>query len=768
MREFPELVYGQSQAHAYMWMEQESPEIFRAIRKRVRQKRWEITGGMWSESDTNVPGGESLVRQFLYGKRYFMKKFGVDVKVGWLPDTFGYNWNMPQILKKAGCDYFVGTKLNSNDTNRFPHVVFWWQAPDGSRVLAYHPVKGYGGEVTQRGLSRHMGEHLRRSGLTNFMELYGRGDHGGGPSREDLQEARRLAESPAFPRVKHGTALEWLKEHESIPDLPVWNDEMYLEYHRGTYTTQSNNKKGNRRSEVLMHAAETFSSWAHVEGYAKYPIRKLNKTWQTILFNQFHDILPGSSIPEVYVDSAKDYAEIFKSGELVLSKALKAISARVNTEGEGTPVVVFNPLSWMRTDLVEIDAPSRLRKRGKALCALDAGGRRAPVQVIGKSGGKIRLLFVAESVPSMGYKVFWLQPCEPGVYADAPSASTAGMENGFFRLTFDQETGSCSSIFDKRNNREVLDGKGLGFDLQVFADDGNAWDILLRYKQNPLGLDPGAKIELVEQGPVRSVVRATRTMGSSTMQRNYILYRDIPRVDCVMDVDWHPKHVLLKAAFPLSITAPRATYEIPYAIIERSTGEETPFEAAKFEACAQKWVDVTRDGYGVSLLNNPKYGHDIKGNLMRITLLRAPTSPDPEADMGRHNFSIALYPHAGDWRAAETVRRAYEFNHPLLARLENQHAGALSAEMGFAGISPGNVILSAVKKAEDSDELVLRWYEAHGESVDAQVTLPKEANAACETDLLEREINGSQVTLSGRALTLATGPYEIKTVRVRF
>jgi len=255
-------------------------------------------------------------------------------------------------------------------------------------------------------------------------------------------------------------------------------------------------------------------------------------------------------------------------------------------------------------------------------------------------------------------------------------------------------------------------------------------------------------------------------MGSSTLQRDYILYRDLARIDCVMDVDWHPKHVLLKAAFPLSVTAPRATYEIPYAIIQRSTGEETPYEAAKFEACAQNWVDVTQGDYGVSLLNNPKYGHDVKGNLMRITLLRAPTSPDPEADMGRHNFAVSLYPHAGDWRTAETVRRAYEFNNPLVPRLEEEHPGPLPGAMSFLSVSPNNLILSAVKKAEDSGDLVLRWYDAHGEGAVAKVTLPRAAKAACETDLLEREINGSQAELAGRTVTLFTGPHEIKTVRV--
>jgi alpha-mannosidase len=768
MEKFPGFVYAQSQAQAYKWMEEYHPQIFEAIHKRVKEGRWEIVGGMWAETDANIPNGESFARQLLYGKRYFMHKFGVEPTVGWLPDTFGFNWNLPQILKKAGCPYFLTTKINWNDTTRFPHVVFWWQAPDGSRVLAYQPVAGYGESVEREALARMLSQHFKRTGLKDVLVLYGRGDHGGGPNPAELEEAKALQANPCYPGVALGSALDWFTKQEKVADLPVWDSELYLEYHRGTYTSQAKTKRNNRQSEILMNAAELFCSWAHLAGLDDYPLESLNAAWEKILMNQFHDILPGSSIPQVYVDSRVDYDQVFSLAQNALQSSLEALAQRIDTSDAGEhALVLFNPLSWDRTDLVEAEVPAEVVPDVDSLCAADANGSHTPVQVIGRSGERVRILFVAESVPAMGYKWYRLERCTSTDHARGiPLASEAGMENDYFQVAFDPRTGACSHIYDKKRKREVLDGKGHGFELQAFGDDGNNWDIHLNFRDMPIALDKGARMEVVETGPVRTVVRVTRKLGPSTLHQDYILYRNLGRIDCAFDVNWHSKHTLLKCAFPLSVRAAKATYEIPYAVIERSTGEETPEEAAKFEACAQRWVDVSGGGYGVSLLNNPKYGHDIKGNLMRITLLRGPTDPDPECDMGEHRFSIALYPHAGDWRQAQTVRRGYEFNYPMLAVVEPAHRGQLPAEMSLFRVEPESIVLSAVKKAEDSDELVLRWYEIDGKRTTASITLPKEAKAACETDLLEREIGPAN--LSRKTLSLETGPYEIKTVRVRF
>jgi len=768
MDKFPGFVYAQSQAQAYRWMEEYQPQIFEAIRSRVKEGRWEIVGGMWAETDANVPCGESFVRQLLYGKRYFMHKFGIEPTVGWLPDTFGFNWNLPQILKKAGCPYFLTTKINWNDTTRFPHVLFWWQGPDGSRVLTYQPVCGYGESVRRDVLARNLSEHYRRTGLKDILILYGRGDHGGGPAPAELEEAADLAANPRYPQVVLGTAAEWFKAQETAANLPTWNSELYLEYHRGTYTSQARTKRNNRRSEVLMNAAELFCSWAHIRGWDEYPLNDLNAAWEKILMNQFHDVLPGSSIPRVYFEAQDDYQQAFSLAEGALHCALKAIARRIDTSGMGeATLVALNPLSWDRTDLVEVEVPAEAVPAGPAICAVDSNGAHTPVQVIAQSKASKRIIFVAESVPAVGYKLYHLEQCPAAGHARGiPLATEAGMENDYFHIAFDPDTGACSRIYDKKHKREVLDGRGLGFDLQTFGDDGNNWDIHLNFRDRPIPLDRGVEVQVIETGPVRTIVRVTRQLRPSTFKQDYVLYRNLPRIDCLFNVDWHSKHTLLKCAFPLSIQAPKATYEIPYAVIERSTGEETPEEAAKFEACAQRWADISADGYGVSLLNNPKYGHDIKGNLMRITLLRCPTSPDPDCDVGWHRFSISLYPHAGDWRQAETVRRGYEFNYPMLVLLEPAHPGELPGQISFLRIEPANVVLSAVKKAEDSDELVLRWYEIHGERAAATITLPKDAKSACETDLLERETH--PVRIADRTLTLETGPFEIKTVRVRF
>lgn len=763
MKDYPDLVYAQSQAAAYLWMQERYPEIFEGIRKAVSEGRWEIVGGMWAESDGNIPSGESFVRQLLYGKRYFLKNFGLDVKVGWLPDTFGFNWNLPQIFRKAGLDYFLTTKLNSNEVTRLPHAVFWWEAPDGSRVLAYHPVIGYGGGIEAPRLLNSLSRFEELDGLKDMLYLYGVGDHGGGPSREMLDSAKGLGNSDMFPSLAHGTALDWFRKAQASGDLTTWKSELYFEHHRGTYTSQANQKRGNRESENLLQQAELFSTWANLMG-RPYPAEELAEAWRLTLFNQFHDILPGSSIHQVYVDSAKDYARIRQLAEGALESALKRIAGSVDTAAmQGQPVVVFNPLCWKRDDLVEIEAPFK----SQCFSIQDESGRTMPWQMTAEG----KLLFLPRDVPSMGYRVFWISPSRRAPrFASKLRANSPTLENEWFRLRLDENSGFCSSIVDKRGNRELLIRRGQGFQLQAFQDEGDAWDILADYKQHPIELSPGAEIEVLEQGPLRACVSVKRRLGNSSIEQRLMLYRHVPRIDCLMNADWRETHVLLKAAFPLRIKSDSASYEIAYATIERSTLEDTPARKAQFEVSAQKWADVSGRDSGVSLLNNCKYGYDIKampeakGTMMRISLLRSPTSPDPQADKHDHTFTISLYPHAGDWRKANTVHRAWELNMPLAARVEPRHRGRLKPSGSFLAVSPKNVIVTVVKKAEDSQEVILRWYEAEGKDSIARIRLSAPVKEARETDLLEKPL--AKVQISGGALVVPTGHYEIKTVKV--
>ena len=778
MQRNPEFTYTQSQAAAYAWVEEKYPALFEEIKERVKQGRWEIVGGMWVEPDLNLPDGESLVRQFLVGKRYFREKFGVDVRTGWNPDTFGYNWQMPQICRKSGIDFFVTTKLARNDTNRFPYRLFWWQAPDGSRVLTYFPnMVGEGANPP------YMMETLMAigppSGAKEVMYLYGVGDHGGGPTQENIDGARRLQQEKLFPNLKFGSAqpyLDGLLEKSRELNIPVWNDELYFEYHRGVYTTQARTKLGNRKSEVLLLNAEKFSSLAQLFGQP-YPQPDLNEAWKTLLFNQFHDILPGSSIAPVYVDNARDYRQIGRVGGDVLEDSLAHLAARIKTAGPGIALVVFNPLAWERTEVVEAEV--QLPGVAAAFHVTDEGGRPALHQVVEREGrlNRVKFVFVAAGVPSLGYKTFRVIPARfvaPPGKALPPTplkvdAQALTLENEYVKLKVGPASGLIESLYDKTNGREVLDQTRRGNLLQTFVDKPKAWDawnLDADYEDQKWDLATADAVEVVETGPVRATVRVIKHFHNSRFVQDLVLYPKMARVDCNMEVDWHEKHILLKAAFPVSVSSRTATYEIPFGAIGRPTTRETSLERAKFEVPALRWADLSDAHYGVSILNESKYGYDTKGNVIRLSLLRSTAWPDPHADEGVHHFTYAIYPHPGSWEQAKTARRAYELNYPLLVRVEPHHGGELPASNSFVAIDSPSAYLTAMKKAEDDGSIILRFYKLGGDAEQVTVTLPKAVAEAVETDLMEREI--SPLAVQGTRVSVPVKPYEIKTVRVKF
>jgi alpha-mannosidase len=758
MKDYPEFIFAQSQAQTYLWMEQHAPEIFEEIRQRIADGRWEIVGGMWAEPDCNLPSGESLVRQTVYGKRYFLQKFGVDVKLGWNPDSFGYAWSMPQIYKKCGVDAFLTTKIGWNEVTRFPYHAFWWEGPDGSRIFSYFPISGVGGGLSVREMIHDMGEFKRETGLHFTLRLYGVGDHGGGPSRQNLEEAKAAAALPVFPRVQHARAHDFIDKLVPARDHPVWRDELYLEHHRGVQTTHARNKRANRRAERELHEAELFCSWASMIG-KQYPKARLAEAWRLTLFNQFHDILPGSSINEVYIDSAEDYRQLFRLTEAVTGSALRTIERSANTRGRGAPVAVFNSLSWKRDGLCEVPLTAAQVKRGARV--LDSQGREIPSQVTADS----TLVFMARKVPAMGFAVYRVVDGAPrSAYRTGVSARDHVIENRFIRAEIDPRTGWLTSIFDKRNRREVL--AGTGNQLQVFEDPENAWEVPWHFWKRPVALDEACTIELIEAGPVRAVMRVTRTMGESVFRQDITVCERTPRLDVRMKVEWRAKHKLLKVAFPVSVDPGTATYEIPYAAIERTTKPKTRTEKAKFEVPAQMWADLSHRGFGVSLMNDCKYGYDIHDNVMRLSLLRASTDPDPHADEGHHEFTYSIYPHGGDWRTGGVVRAAHELNYPLIARMARSHAGPLGTSASLAAAAPENIIMQVFKRAEDSADYIVRWYETAGKRTLATITLPGTPQQVWETDLMENELRELPVT--GKALRVMTGKHEIKTVKVRF
>ncbi len=772
MREYPDFVFAASSARAFAWLEEKYPPLFEDIRRRVREGRFEVVGGMWVEPDLNMPDGESLVRQLLVGKRYFREKLGVDVRVGWNPDSFGYSWQLPQIYKKSGIDYFLTQKMAWNDTNQFPHKLFWWQSPDGSRVLTFFP-HDYVNFIDPVRMANTLAHYAPKTGSKELLHLYGVGDHGGGATRAMLDDARRWQDPGAiYPRLQLGTALGFfddLRKKSFGMDIPVWNSELYFEYHRGVLTTQAQTKRRIRRSEAALLDAEKFSSLASLYGRA-YPQAGFEQSWKRVLFDHFHDIMPGSGIAVNYVDSAENLEAAQRQAEDALRAGLEELAGRIDTRGLGEPLIVFNPLAWERTDVVETEIP--FPADASDIEVQDGSGRPVPAELVSRNPARHRatLRFIAPKIPSLGYSVFHaVAATKARAAATGLSANGFTLENEFLRVVVDPKTGCIRSIFDKMARQEALAPGACGNQLQAFYDkpkDWDAWNIDADFEKQKWELSSPESVELVENGRTRAAIRVVQRFQKSRFVQDIALYPQIPRVDVSMQADWNEKHILLKVAFPVSVSTGSATYEIPFGSIERPTTRRDSIEKAKFEVAALRWADLSDERHGLSLLNDSKYGYDGKDNVLRLSLLRSPEWPDPHADEGRHRFTYALYPHAGGWRQAHTVRRGYELNVPLLAAREQAHEGALPPSHSFVSLSPDPVVLTTLKKAEDGDELVFRFYESQGNASEVTLNLPPGAVRAHEIDLMEREWRS--LPLSAGSLRLPIGAWEIKSVKVGF
>lgn len=759
--EEPDYKYTQTSAQAFLWMEEHHPGIFKKIQQKVKEGRFFIVGGMWVEPDLNIPNGESLVRQVLIGKRYFREKFCVDCVVGYTPDTFGYTLMLPQILKKAGFNYFVTMKLGWNDTTEFPYHLFWWQSPDGSKVLTSFPFRG-NGEVDLNQIAKDLVK-LKKHNLNDVPVLYGVGDHGGGPTRQHFANIKKMQNLAVYPTVYHNDLRSYLERVEKkYTDLPVWNDELYLEYHRGTITTQGLIKKRNRLSEIWLEEAEKIAVFSGMD----YPQADLEDAWKKALFNQFHDILPGSSIPEVYIDANEIYDSVEKTTRKIIKSGMHTIAENIKTKGKGLPLVVFNPLSWNRTDLINLTIPDDVTIQK----IIDNKGKEYIFQ---QNNNQVQL--IAEDVPQSGYKTFWLHKGKSGKKTNSLKITETTLENKYFRIEINPDNGNIHKMYDKLNKREVFANGQEGNVLQFFEDKPAEWDAWnIGYTGKEWQAEKVKKVEIIETGPSRAVLRYTRIFQNSIFIQDYIIYSDIPRLDIHTDADWHEHHILLKAAFPVGIQADEATYEIAYGTIQRTTHPKTEAEKAKWEVSAHKFVDLSEPDFGVSLLNDCKYGHDIVGNMMRITLLRSPLTPDPRerpegyvnpyADMGKHELVYSLYPHSGDYKQAFSYRRAYELNYPLIAELADLHKGKLTAEHSFIKLEPENLVLSVVKKAEDSNAKIIRAYEIHGRPAEAKLTFAWPVKSAWETNLLEER--KGQLPVIENTVTFSVKPFEIFTLEV--
>ena len=810
MNEYPDYVYTQSAAQYYEWMADKYPDLNDQIKQRIKEGRWEVVGGMWVEPDLNLPSGESQVRQLLIGQRFFKKEYGVTARIGWNPDSFGYNWQLPQIYKRSGLDYFVTQKMHWNDTNQLPFRLFWWESPDGSKVLTYFPTDYAWTNVNPTRLSADFAESAARNpGTTEHMDLYGVGDHGGGPTRDMLDQGEHWMElakqsDTAVPDFRFSTAQHYFDDVQSHlnPNSPTWNydsiakgytapptgpngelaiptwkDELYFEFHRGIYTTQAAHKRGIRTTETATLNAEKLASFAWLDGDA-YPDQLLNTNWEKITFNEFHDLAAGSGIAVIYRDAQKDFTQVFDADHNINEAALGTLNARIDTRVLGnTPILIYNTMAWPRTETVELKV--QLPEDTTSVKLLDVHDHPILAQVLSKDVATHQFTILARvnDVPALGYTVLH---AEPATTADHTSpltlhdnAADYTLANADIKLVIDKHTGCITNLTTLSTSAEYLAPNACGNQLQTFVDTPkqyDAWNIdsgTLDGTMTPItALD---SIAVTDNGPLRKTIRITRTWSKSHFIQDISLdaYDDAVRVSTT--VDWHETHVLLKAAFPLAATSAKATYEIPYGSIERSTTRNNSWEKAQFEVPALRWADLGDEHQGVSILNDSKYGYDAVGNLLRLTLLRSPIWPDPDADRGTQHFTYEIYPHTGSWKDALTVRRGYELNTPLLAEQVFAHTGALPATHSFVSLDAPNVTLSAVKKAEDANALIFRMYEWAGKPTEVKLHVPAGAQYAIRTNLVEDPLpNADHLPLTGDTITVPIQPYEILTLEVAY
>lgn len=781
MKQYPEYKFMSSQPQLYEYIKENEPELYEEIKKKVKEKTWEIDGAMWLEPDCNIPSGESLIRQIILGHKFFMDEFGIESKSLWLPDVFGYSAALPQILRKSGIKYFMTTKLDWNQFNVIPNDSFMWRGIDGSEIFTHlvttSDYKKQGAAVTfseSRNKTTYTGiinanqtmgtwkRYQNKDVSEETLMLFGYGDGGGGPTKEMLENARRLKYGiPGCPRVEIGFETEFFDRlYEKViekEDIPTWVGELYLEYHRGTYTSMGKNKRYNRKSEVLYQDAEMLATFDMMVGEV-YPDKELKKGWKTILLNQFHDIIPGSSIKQVYDESHVQYKEAIELGQKLINSSLKKIASKINLKEKS--VVVFNTLSYDRDDIVEVMMPEGMRVQGLQ----ELNGNNVDIQII-DNGEKF--IFFAEKVPSKGYKAYNIIT-ETLIDSKQAVSFDKEFENRYFKVGFD-ENYNIISLYDKENQREIIKNNKKANVLQAFEDrpmNWENWDIDIYYKKKMWEVNDISHVELIEKGPVRYCINIKRSFCDSVIEQYIYFYNNIPRVDFKNSVDWKEKNILLKAAFPVDVNSNKASYEIQYGNIERPTHNNTSWDVAQFEVCAHKWADLSEGAYGVSLLNDCKYGYDIKGDTMRLTLIKSGTYPNPDADLGLHEFTYSIYPHKDTWKEASTQEMAYNLNAPMHAVIEHAHEGILQSNMSLLKINNGNCIAEVVKKAEASDGVIVRLYEYKNMREKVEVSFCNELESVYECDLLENTT--ATVKSDINKISFEIKPYEIKTFLINF
>ena len=758
MASYPELHFNQSSAQVYHWIEQDDPALFEKIQGLVREGRWDVVGGMWVEPDGNLPAGESWVRQLLFGQRYFQSKFMQGAMVAWLPDSFGFNGNLPQLLLSAGIPYFFTHKLTWNERNPFPYDLYWWEGIDGSRVLAHsftNPENGYNGRLTACEVGETWRRFRAKSSHDCTLFAFGYGDGGGGPTAEMLERFRRLRDFPGLPYLQMGRLAEFYR-NIATRSLPVWIGEKYLEYHRATFTTQGRVKLLHRQLEHALVEAETASTLALLGRQKPYPEEAFRLLWQTLLLNEFHDILPGSSIHTVYKTAERQLAAALEECSDIRDSALHPDKG--NREEEHS--AHFEGLIWnLQMDDRPLMAEITAEVHGSLRVIATAEKEVATQQL---DDGRLLIWVDEVLVPQLGALPIRSVPGEPVAIRSSIQAHPLELESENLRLQVNAD-GTLASLFDKEGGREILAGRGN--QLWLFTDlprQFDAWDIDASYSDEGIELCCDTPPECIETGPLRGAIRVRRQHEQIEIIQDYRLSRGSRLVEIRTRVRWHGRRRFLRALFPLEIRTHETWAETAFGAVARPNHRNTPWDNARFEMPMHRWADVSEPNYGVSLLNIGKYGYNINGNVLGISLLRSSIYPDPYADEGDHEFVYAIYPHSGTWRNG-TIQAARRLHSPL--RFAAMRDAKLQPSLLRLHGDP--VELAALKKAEDSPDIILRLYEPHGNRANTTIETAQSLRNASLVSILERSDQLLAVEDEHR-IKLSFRPFQMISLKLEF
>lgn len=762
MEQYKDFKFCQSMPVLYEMAKEYYPEVYEQVKERVKEGRWETLGSMYLEPDCNLISGESFVRQIMYGKKFYQEELGSDSNICFLPDVFGYSSAMPQILKKAGTDYFFTTKLTWNETNEFPYSVFKWRGMDGTEILSgmmsmctERGLGLYNGDLSAKGVRMSMEHFKNKENGDPLLYLYGHGDGGGGVTKEMLESVTRLDKVPLLPEIEIGTVQQYFDELDKEKDYPVWAGELYFEKHRGTYTTAANNKKNNRKSEFLFRDAEILSVLQYADS-GVYHGTDLEKGWKRILLNQFHDILPGTCISEVYEECDREYEEIRQIGEA----SIKANTDRL-ADGSQAAVTLFNTLSWPRTEVVTVDA------QGHETVTDSYGG--CPRQVKNSNG---TISFLAENLPSMGYRCYRLSDQALPEEKNEGAGGRAGegvrgqitVENDWLRTVID-ENGELASLYDKTENRELLKEGQRGNQLLLLEDMpvewGNAWETTIKRDDRPSLPFTVKSVKIAEDNGLYTAVQVEKEVHHSVVQQTIIIYHHEPLIQFKTEVDWDEDQKMLRVKFPMDIHTLNARYDVAFGNAEHPNHFTTSYDQARFEVCGHKWGDVSDGSMGTSLLNDCKYGYSIQNSDMVLSLLRSADFPADNRDQGHHSFSYWIYPHQGGIQKGRVAQKGYEVNVPL----RTAAGAAPEAERSYISTDCPSIVIDTVKRAEQGDDLILRLYETYNTVSSADISFGFPVESCVETDLLERETGSVEV--KDNRIRITVKPYEIRTFKIR-